>query len=482
MYIIAILTAMKTKRFGTYGIAIALTVAAKLAGTDASAQTDNTGTNVDLPALLQRLDQLEQQVKVLQRNREVDQEAATEKAKALPTVTLGGDGLVIRSGDSNFTSFIHGYAQVDGRFYTGDNNAATDGFLLRRVRPIMEGTVYKYFDYRLMADFGTGNGSGSTALNNALLDDAYVNARFWRQIQFQAGKFKSPVGLERLESTSDLQFIETGYATALTPNYDTGFMIHNNLFTNIVGYAVGVFDGAPDGGSLDAGSGEGKDAVARLFLQPFITTRISPLQHLGFGVAGSVGDHTGALPSYKTPGQQTFYSYAAGVTADGEQFRLDPQGYYFWGPFGVQGEYVLSSQKVKSTTVGVPDRRLNNRAWQVQASYFLTGEENTFKPSSLVRVAPLRPFSLANGMWGAFEVAARYQELLLDPAAFPTYALAGSAQKAASWGAGFNWYLNRNLKVNLNYETTRFENGSTTPGAVTAKPERAVLTQVQVAF
>ena len=68
---------------------------------------------------------------------------------------------------------------------------------------------------------------------------------------------------------------------------------------------------------------------------------------------------------------------------------------------GVMGEYVLASQKVKSTTAGVPDVRINNRAWQIQGSYFLTGEPNTYKPSSLVRVAPLHPFSLSQGGWGA---------------------------------------------------------------------------------
>jgi len=210
------------------------------------------------------------------------------------------------------------------------------------------------------------------------------------------------------------------------------------------------------------------------------------LRKLGFGVAGSVGDHTGSLPTYKTPGQQTFFSYSstAGntVTADGEQFRVDPQFYYYWGPFGVQGEYVLSSQKVKSTTAGIQDVRLNNRAWQVQASYFLTGEENTFKPSSLIRLAPTDPFAIGGGGWGALEIAARLQQLTLDPAAFPNFAAANSARQATAWGVGVNWYLNRNVKLDVDYETTTFEVGSTTIGTVTAKPERTVLTQVQFQF
>jgi phosphate-selective porin OprO and OprP len=483
----------KTMKFKSSIILPIWTAAAVIAGAQLSAPpahgqavtNDATGTistNAVDPALLKRLDDLEQQVKILERNREVDQETSTDKAKEVPIVSLGDNGLTIRSTDSNFVSYIHGYAQVNGRFYAGDNNAANDTFLLRRVRPIIEGTVYQYFDYRLMLDFGTGDGSSSTAFNNALLDDAYVNARLWPQIQIQGGKYKSPIGLERLGSSAETPFIETGFATELTPNYDVGFSVHNNLFTSPLAYSVGVYNGATDNASDDADADEGKDVVGRLFAQPFINTQIEPLQKLGFGVAGSAGDHTGALPSYKTPGQQTFYSYAAPVSADGEQFRIDPQAYYYWGPFGVEGEYVLSSQKVKSTTAGVPDVRLNNRAWQVQASYFLTGEENSFKPSSLLRLAPLRPFSLSGGGWGALEIVARIHQLTVDPAAFPVYAAANSAQQATAWGVGVNWYLNRNIKLNLDYDQTSFEDGSKIIGAVTAKDERVIMTQVQFQF
>src|SRR5271166_6009948 len=131
----------------------------------------------------QRIEELDEKLKVLERERELDQEAAAERAKSAPTVSLGLNGLVVRSGDSNFLMNIHGYAQADARFYLNQHNPAPDTFLLRRVRPILEGTVYDRFDYRLMADFGSGNVAGSSAGNNAILDDAYVNARLWPDVQ-----------------------------------------------------------------------------------------------------------------------------------------------------------------------------------------------------------------------------------------------------------------------------------------------------------
>src|SRR3569832_2401721 len=137
---------------------------------------------------------------------------------------------------------VHGYAQADARFYLNEHNPANDTFLLRRVRPIFVGTAFERFDYRLMADFGSGNVSSSSAGNNALLDDAYVNARLWPNLQIQVGKYKSPVGLERLQSTAELTFIETGYATQMTPNYDLGLELHNSLFNSPISYAVGIFN------------------------------------------------------------------------------------------------------------------------------------------------------------------------------------------------------------------------------------------------
>lgn len=430
----------------------------------------------------QRVEQLDQKVKILERERELDQEAQSEKNKSAPTLTLGMNGLVVRSANSNFLMNIHGYAQADARFYLNQPNPANDTFLLRRVRPIIEGTVYDRFDYRLMADFGSGNVSSSSVGNNALLDDAFVNARLGPDVQVQVGKYKSPVGLERLQSTAELTFIETGYPTQMTPNYDLGAEVHNNLFNAPINYAIGVFNGAIDGASSDADTtDEGKDVAGRLFFQPFLRTDHEALNKLGFGVGGSVGHHEGTLPTYKTPGQQTFFSYASTVSAKGEQYRIDPQFFYYWGPFGLLGEYIISSQEVKSSAAS-SSVRFNNSAWQVEGSYFLTGDDNSFRSTSRNLFRPAHPFGFSGGGWGAFELVARVGQLSLDRATFPTYASPGSAREAASWGIGLNWYLNSAVRLYLDYETTHFDGGSKTPGALTAGDEHVLLGRVQFSF
>ena len=69
----------------------------------------------------------------------------------------------------------------------------------------------------------------------------------------------------------------------------------------------------------------------------------------------------------------------------------------------------------------------------------------------------------------------------MDNAAFPVFANpAQSATKAFAWGAGLNWHLNRNVKLQFNYINTGFEGGDANPAL--AQREHLALTRVQFAF
>jgi phosphate-selective porin OprO and OprP len=76
----------------------------------------------------------------------------------------------------------------------------------------------------------------------------------------------------------------------------------------------------------------------------------------------------------------------------------------------------------------------------------------------------------------------RVGELAIDHDAFPLFAASGSARSAFSFSVGLNWYLNRNVKLNLDYEHTWFDGGSKASGAVTAQDENAFMTRVQFGF
>jgi phosphate-selective porin OprO/OprP len=433
---------------------------ALLPGAIAASQNGLADEAPDVDALKQQIHALDQTVRILERKRELEAEVSA----ATPRLSVGSSGLAVSSADSNFVFRLRGYAQVDARFYPGTvpGPVLSDTFLIRRARPIFEGTVFEKYDYRVMLDFGA-QATLSTA-NNALLQDAWVTARLWPEFQIFAGKIKEPVGLERLQSGANLLFIERGYPTQLVPNRDVGFGIQGDLLRNTLNYAAGVFNGVADGGSSDFDASDSdKDVAGRLFAHPFGHTQVEALKGLGIGVAGTYGNREGALRSYSSQGLQRVLTYRTGAgtnaatasaTADGVNWRIAPQGYCYWGPFGLFAEYVISSQEVRRDEGGAPVRAtLRNLAWQVAASFFLTGEKNSYKA-----VAPKRPFSLADGGCGAWEIAARVGQLDIDDDTFPLFSdPASSVTRSTSWGAGLNWHLNRNLKVSAGYDYTQFD-------------------------
>ncbi|MGH8543206.1 MAG: OprO/OprP family phosphate-selective porin [Gammaproteobacteria bacterium] len=446
------------------------------------------------PAVQQRIDELDLKVRTLERRLEVDQETKlAEKAKQTATVSAGADGFALKSNDGAFQLKLRGLLHADGRYFLEDEDRTNgDTYLLRRARPILEGTVFRIFDFRFMPDFGNGR---------TVIQDAYADARLLPWFQLKGGKFKTPFGIERLQSASAIRFVERALPNNLVPNRDIGVELHGELGQGIFGYSLAWLNGVNDGRSSedfgDVDNNIDKDLAARVFAHPFLQSDFVPLQGLGLGFAVSYVDARGStaspnLPDYRTSGQQRFFSYRTSATnpasntfADGERLRLSPQGYYYYGPWGLLAEYVTVSQDVdRAVGATIREEDLRHDAWQIAGSYVLTGEESTYKG-----VQSTRPFSIENGHWGAFEIKARYSELDLDEDTFaggadsfadPTTAV----EQASAWAVGLNWYLNQNVKFVVDYEHTVFDGG----GGGTAdfprdrEDENVVLSRVQLAF
>lgn len=130
----------------------------------------------------------------------------------------------------------------------------------------------------------------------------------------------------------------------------------------VANYALGVFNGTADGRSAgNTDFDDDKIVAGRLFFHPFLKSGLKPLHGLGVGVSGTYGNVEGStgLPDdrgYGTEGQQGFFEYLTGdgtsaatanVIADGTHWRVGPQSYWYWGPFGLLGEYAISSQRLQ---------------------------------------------------------------------------------------------------------------------------------------
>lgn len=422
-----------------------------------------------------RLEDVDQKVRILARKWELEQEAAAAKAKEAPAVVAGKDGFSLKSADGKYQFKLRGYAQTDGRFFLGDEDKRlVNTFLMRRIRPIFEGTLDKNFSFYMMLDFGGGT---------TVMQDAYVDFSYLPKARVRIGKLKEPFGIERLQSGANLLFIERALPNNLVPNRDLGVQLHGDIIKTTVTYAIGAFNGVADGGSADIDAGDEKDYVARLFIHPFKNSTHTSLQNFGFGVAFSSGTQQGTatspgLASYKTPAQQTYFSYRTDGTApnttiaNGKRTRISPQGYFYAGAFGLFGEYVVSEQQVAKAT---NTARLKSDAYQVAASYVISGNAVTYRGVTLPK-----PFDPKTGSWGALELAGRYNKLNADKDAFPVFANpASAAQSATGWSVGVNWYLNKNAKFTVDYEQTKFEGGATTGDR---KEEKIIFSRLQISY
>lgn len=442
--------------------------------------------NDEIQALREQIRLLDQKLRILERKSEIKDEEAATAAKAVPKVTATDGRVEVASGDGANSLRLRGLVQGDYRAYDAANDTPNT-FLLRRTRLIFEGKFNKIFQYVIQPEFG----------GTIQILDAYANAAFSPAVQLRVGKFKTPIGLEQLQSDPVAFFNERSVATGLTPNRDIGAQIHGDLLEARLNYAVGVFNGVPDGGNNVTGSTDfdnNKTFVARLFASPFANDKDSPLSGLGFGVAASFGDFetvAGRAANYRTDGQQTFFTYltsttsaADNIVAVGEGLTYSPQGYYYRGPFGLLAEYVVSSLEMQRGTGRIAD--VKNHAYNLSVGYVLTGEESTYRG-----VSPKNNFNPSAGTWGAFEVVARVAGVDIDDTVFSgpaTLRLANpnvSATELTSCGLGLNWYLSKSVRAGLNIFHNEFKlapDAVPAPDALVSDDETTFISRLQLSF
>ena len=389
------------------------------------------------------------------------------QATPAPQPTAGfQDGFFVQSANGDYRLVFGMVAQLDGRVSLDDPAQIIDTLVLRKLRPTFSGRVAKYFDFKIMPDFGNGT---------TVVQDAYFDIRFSPKFRIRTGKDKTPVGYELLIGDAYLFFPERALASGLVPNRDEGVALQGDLSAKFY-YAAGLYNGIPDGSSntTEVDSNQGKDFAARIVVQPFRkggNGAPTASTGLGFHLGGSVGSQSGAVPSFKTSVGQTYFSYAAGVTADGDRNRISPAVFYYYKAIGVFAEYMRTDQRVRRGTVS---ESVVNTGWDVTGSYVLTGEAASDRG-----VRPRTPFDPPTRKWGALQLLARYTEVNFDDDIF-TLGLAnsGAADTAKSFTVALNWYPASVIKYYLTYERTMFEGGT----APERPSENVLLMRAQLGF
>lgn len=391
------------------------------------------------------------------------QTPAAPPAAATPLTAGWQDGFVLQSPNGDNRLVLGLTAQADGRFSLDDPLPITNTFTIRKARPTLSGRVAKYFDFKVMPDFGNGT---------ATLLDAYFDIRFSSKFRVRSGKDKTPVGYELLQGDPYLLFPERTLASSLVPNRDVGFQVQGDLSPRLF-YAGGVFNGVPDGSSstTDVDANNAKDVAGRIVWQPFRSTKTpaGAVNGLGFQIGGSTGSQTGTLPSFRTSVGQTYFSYASGAVASGHRHRITPAAFYYYKSFGGFVEYVRSTQEVSRSNSSYD---VTNNGWGVTGSYVLTGEAASDRG-----VRPGHAFDPSTGKWGALQLAARYSQLRVDPLVFTSgLAAATASRKASAFTIAANWYPAAFIKYYATFERTSFDGGASRP------TENVILFRTQVAF
>jgi phosphate-selective porin OprO/OprP len=394
---------------------------------------------------------------------------AAAPAAAAPVVAGFQDGFFVQSADGANRVVLGVVGQIDGRFSINDPPQIVNTFTIRKMRPTVTGRVARYFDFKVMPDFGGGT---------AVLQDAYVDLRFSQAFRLRTGKDKTPIGYELLMGDAYVLFPERSLASSLVPNRDIGVQAQGDLAHGRVFYAGGVFNGVPDGASssTDVDTNGGKDLAGRLVVQPFHSARAGrAARGLGFQIAGSRGNESGAVPSFKTSIGQTWFSYDRTVVADGRRSRLTPALFYYYKALGAFAEYMRSTQTVaRTSTVSA----IANHAFDVTTFYTLTGEAASDRG-----IRPANAFDPSTGAWGALQLLARYSELTVDRRAFDGgFAAVDAGRRARQYSVGLNWYPAAFVKYYVNFERTTFDTGYVVAGAVTRRPENGLIVRAQLAF
>jgi hypothetical protein len=199
--------------------AAALIATLALVSASASAQEKETS-----------LDDVEQRVRILERQLELAEEEAAAKAKNAAVPVADEKGFALRSADNSFELKFRALAQGDARFLVEETEPPlNDTFAMRRLRPIFEASLGKLITVRLTPEF---------AGPSATIVDAYLDFKLSPLYTVRVGKTKGPVSLERLQSGGATMFIERAYPAELAPNRDIGVMLTGEYDGGVFSYTT----------------------------------------------------------------------------------------------------------------------------------------------------------------------------------------------------------------------------------------------------
>jgi phosphate-selective porin len=333
--------------------------------------------------------------------------------------------------------------QADFRGFSEDVETEAGMFDPRRVRFGVEGRFAGDFEFEVEYEL---------LPNDYQLRDAFLNYRRWRSLQFQAGKFKVPFGMDQRTGPTNLDFVyRSRIGAQLTPGRDTGLMLHGNFFEKGLRYEAGLFrhDGEIADAADDYRTG-GATSAARIEFRPaafFSAPRL--IENLQFAAAATYGHVREGQHSLRgrTSFGETFYSR---MFVNGARMRQGAEVSWLIGGLALNGEFInVREQRRGQSLLGADLPDLFARGWYVSAVHPLFGRRPQGSSNRFAEYLPgLRH--------GALEAAARYEQIRFGSgpsAALPSRStrasnVLGTSDRGLTFG--LNWYPTRHTKFQVN--------------------------------
>lgn len=347
--------------------------------------------------------------------------------------------LISKDGQSTmqFTGRIQlDYVNADP-FYTGSKLEYEDGInevSFRRVRFGVEGYFSNVWKYSLELDFD--------GVSEVEVKDANVNYRGFDNSQIKVGFQKFGFGLEATGSSAHLAFLERASTDTFSPERAVGasWLYYGDGYNFTAGYGITALINDDD-------LNEKQD----VFNTRFTMSPIKNSDHLL---------HIGASALYTQNNsnmEETRYRARPNTKATGRLIdtgKFDTESTQHYGieaayqhrNFLLQAEYMMAKTDVddegSATFMGS----------YAQAVYTLTGESWNYgtKKGTFKSIKPDNAISA--GGYGAWEIAAR-----VDYADFNDSGVDVFGGQKTDYVLGLNWYLENNLKAQLNYVHTQVD-------------------------
>jgi phosphate-selective porin OprO and OprP len=424
------------------------------------------------------------------------------------------DGFIWETADKSNSIALSGRIQFDYRNFSGSDALNANTFDIRRAYLGARGKFWDDYEFQVVGDFAGLSGSTANVCSTATcstttvattgsshLDEAYINANWWKQARFRFGQFDMPFSLETLMSDRFIDFMERSWgSTFLAQGKSRGVMVFGAPTTGLYyGLAYGNHSGKNTNDSNN--TADGKDVTGRVaanFAEMFGAK--DAVYHVG--AAFSRG-HTavGRAPSARTDGRGiTFFNPEPFTGDEVRRNRYGLEAAFAYGPFKSQMEYVSANFSGASAAGESYDRKI--KSYYLNFNWLLTGEHyaDAYANGVFGRLRPKNNFSPRGGGLGAWELSLHHTKWdatdfqLLAPGStnpgtgvlIPT-ALSVPTNEARGWSLGLKWIANPNTRFLLNYHVTKFGSPVTVTSSspsvkATTHDEKAITLRAQFDF